>query len=207
VTVRYERLVIQAGSNSFSVSLHPRLTVIAGLGAVERDGLVGELIGALGSSRTGVHAEIVQDDGRHLAVFRPEGGRHRVVDIESATDISKEFTTPAGRIDLLGHAGVELRRARRRMRLGAADLATGTQGAALIRQLAEVDQNRLWSAAEALRRTDDHLQQVAEAVGSAPEDAAVRLMSRSDRIERIVEVISPLNGAILSEKVDPAEAQ
>ncbi|HEY2814563.1 MAG TPA: hypothetical protein VGJ03_13950 [Acidimicrobiales bacterium] len=165
--------MIQAGSNSFSLSLHPRLTVIAGLGGLERDGLIGELIGALGSSRTGVHAEIIQDDGRHLAVFRPEGGRHRVVDIDNASDVSTEFTSPAGRIDLLGHAGIELRRARRRMRLGAGDLATGTQGAALIRQLADVDQNRLWAAAEQLRRTDDHLQQVAEAVGSAPEDAAV----------------------------------
>ena len=83
--VRYERLVIQAGSNSFSLALHPRLTVIAGVGGVERDGLVGELIGALGSSRTGVHAEIIQDSGRHLAVFRPDGGRHRVVDIDNAT--------------------------------------------------------------------------------------------------------------------------
>jgi len=171
--VRYERLVIQAGSNSFSLDLHPRLTVIAGVGKLERDGLVGELIGALGASRTGVHAEIVRDDGRHLAVFRPEGGRHRIVDIGNATDVSKEFTTPEGRLDLLAHAGIELRRARRRMRLAAGDLATGTQGATLIRQLADVDQHRLWAAAENLRRTDDRLQQVAEAVGSAPEDAAV----------------------------------
>ena len=171
--VRYERLVIQAGSNSFSVTLHPRLTVIAGVGPLEREGLAGELIGALGSSRSGVHAELQLDDGRHLAVFRPEGGRHRVVDIDRATDVSREFTTPEGRIDVLAHAGIDLRRARRRLRLGAADLATGTKGAALIRQLADVDQSRLWSAAEQLRRTDDHLQQVAEAVGSAPEDAAV----------------------------------
>jgi hypothetical protein len=177
--VRYERLVIQAGSNSFNLSLHPRLTVIAGVGEMEREGLVGEVIGALGSARTGVHAELITDEGRHLAVFRPEGGRHRVVDIDSATDVSREFTSPEGRIDLLGHTGIELRRARRRMRLGASDLATGTQGAALIRKLADVDQSRLWAAAAQLQRTDDHLQKVAEAVGSAPEDAAV-----IDKIER-----------------------
>src|ERR1700694_4072490 len=46
--VRYERLVIQAGSNSFSLELHPRLTVIAGVGQLERDGLIGEFIGAFG---------------------------------------------------------------------------------------------------------------------------------------------------------------
>jgi len=147
--------------------------VIAGVGRLERDGLIGELIGALGSSRSGVHAELVQDDGRHLAVFRPEGGRHRVVDIDSATDVSRDFTTDDGRIDLLDHAGVDRRRARRRLRLGSGDLATATQGAALVRELAEQDQKKLWTAAEEFRRTDDDLQQVAESVGSAPEDAAV----------------------------------
>jgi hypothetical protein len=176
--VRYERLVIQAGSNSFSLPLHPRLTVIAGVGELERESLIGELIGALGSSRSGVHAELIQDDGRHLAVFRPAGGRHRVVDIESARDVSKEFATPDGRIDLLEIAGVDRRRARRRLRLGSSDLATATQGASLVRELAEQDQMKLWAAAEQMRSTDDDLQQVAESVGSAPEDAAV-----IDRIE------------------------
>ncbi|MEY2432858.1 MAG: thiamine transport system ATP-binding protein [Acidimicrobiaceae bacterium] len=170
--------MIQAGSNSFTLPLHPRLTVIAGLGQLEREGLIGELIGALGSSRSGVHAELMQDDGRHLAVFRPEGGRHRVVDIDSATDVSKEFTTADGRIDLLEHAGVDRRVARRRMRLSSSDLSAASQGATLVRDLAEQDQTKLWAAAEGMRRTDDDLQQVAESVGSAPEDAAV-----IDRIE------------------------
>jgi len=171
--------VIQAGSNSFSLELHPRLTVIAGVGELEREGLIGEFIGALGSSRNGVHAELSQDDGRHLAVFRPAGGRHRVVDISSAVDVSKEFTTEDGRIDLLAHAGVDRRRARRRMRLSSDDLATASHGAHLVNELAEQDQVKLWKAAEEFRRTDDELQQVADSVGSAPEDAAV-----IDRIEQ-----------------------
>jgi hypothetical protein len=165
--------VIQAGSNSFTLPLHPRLTVIAGVGRLERESLIGELVGALSSSRTGVHAELVQDDGRHIAVFRPEGGRHRVVDIDTASDVSKEFTSIDGRIDLLEHHGVDLRRARRKLRMASTDLASGTQGAALVRQLADCDQQKLWAAAENLRHTDDELQQVAEAVGSAPEDAAI----------------------------------
>lgn len=171
--MRYERLVIQAGSNSFTLALHPRLTVIAGVGQLERESLIGELVGALGSSRSGVHAELMQDNGRHLAVFRPAGGRHRVVDIDAAQDVSHEFATGDGRIDLLEIAGVDRRRARRRMRLGSTDLATATQGATVVRDLAEQDQARLWAAAENLRATDDELQQVAESVGSAPEDAAV----------------------------------
>lgn len=180
--------MIQAGSNSFTLPLHPRLTVIAGVGQLERDGLIGELIGALGSSRSGVHAELVQDDGRHLAVFRPAGGRHRVVDIDSAKDVSKEFATPDGRIDLLDHAGID-RRTRKRLRLGSSDLATATQGTALVRELAEQDQTKLWAAAEEMRRTDDELQQVAESVGSAPEDAAVidRIEQRHATFERAQE--------------------
>jgi hypothetical protein len=177
--VHFERLIIEAGSNTFSLALHPRLTVIAGLGQLERDSLMGELVGALGSSRTGVHAEIVEDGGRHLAVFRPEGGRHRVVDIDTAQDVSREFAADDGRIDLLHHHGVELPRARRKMRFGATDLSTGTHGAALIRELAEQDQTKLWLAAKALQGSDDELQRVAEEVGSAPEDAEV-----VDRIEQ-----------------------
>jgi hypothetical protein len=102
-----------------------------------------------------------------------------VVDIDTAQDVSKEFTTRDGRIDLLDIAGVDRRRARRRLRLGSADLATATQGANVVRDLAEQDQTRLWAAAENLRTTEDELQQVAESVGSAPEDAAV-----IDRIEQ-----------------------
>jgi len=177
--VRYERLVIQAGSNSFTLNLHPQLTVIAGVGQLERESLIGELVGALGSSRSGVHAELVQDDGRHLAVFRPAGGRHRVVDIDTAQDVSKQFTTGDGRIDLLEFAGVDGRKARRRLRLSSTDLSTATHGASVVRELAEQDQARLWAAAENLRTTEDELQQVAESVGSAPEDAAV-----IDRIEQ-----------------------
>jgi hypothetical protein len=183
--VLFERLVIEAGTNTFTLPLHPQLTVIAGLGQLERDSLIGEVVGALGSSRSGVHAELVDDVGRHLAVFRPEGGRHRVVDIDAARDVSREFTDAAGRIDLLGHHGVALRDARRKMRFGPTDLTTGTHGAALIRQLADVDQARLWTAAEAMHGSDGDLQRVAEEVGTAPEDAEVvdRIEQRHSQLE------------------------
>jgi hypothetical protein len=177
--VQFERLVIEAGSNTFTLPLHPRLTVIAGVGQLERDSLIGELVGALGSSRTGVHAELIDDAGRHLAVFRPEGAKHRVVDIDTAKDVSREYTSEDGRVDLLHHHGLDLRKARRKMRFSGPDLHTGTQGAALVRELSDKDQAKLWLAAETLRRTDDQLQTVAEEVGSAPEDAEV-----VDRVEQ-----------------------
>jgi len=39
--VRFERLVIEAGSNTVTLDLHPRLTVIAGAGRLEREALIG----------------------------------------------------------------------------------------------------------------------------------------------------------------------
>jgi hypothetical protein len=183
--VHYERLVIQAGDNSFTLDLHPRLTVIAGLGRLERESLIGELIGALGSSRSGVHAELTQDDGRHLAVFRPDGGRHRIVDIDAAADVSGEFRTPDGRIDLLELNGLDTRTARRRMRLSAADLTQGSQSSQIVRQLGGLNQQDLWNLAFQYQQADEVLQNEAEAVGSAPEDAEVieRIEQRHQEFE------------------------
>ena len=56
--MRVERLVIEAGENTLTLDLHPRLTVVAGMGRVERESLVGELIGALGGTRPGLHLEV-----------------------------------------------------------------------------------------------------------------------------------------------------
>ena len=43
--MRVERVVIEAGENTFTLDLHPRLTVVAGMGRVERDSLIGEIVG------------------------------------------------------------------------------------------------------------------------------------------------------------------
>ena len=71
------RMVIEAGRHTIALDLHPKLTVITGVGELERESLAGELLGALGASRPGVHVELTTDDGRHLAVFRPTNGRPR----------------------------------------------------------------------------------------------------------------------------------
>ena len=80
--MHFERLVIEAGDDTFSLDLHRRMTVIAGVGRLEREGLITELIGALGRGRSGVHLEIASDAGARYAIFRPaggppSGGRHR----------------------------------------------------------------------------------------------------------------------------------
>lgn len=48
--MRYERLVIEGGGASYVLDFHPRLTVISGVGQIERDGIVNELVGALGAA-------------------------------------------------------------------------------------------------------------------------------------------------------------
>ena len=171
--MRFERLVIEAGDNTFSLDLHERLTVIAGVGPMEREGLVNELVGALSASRPGVHCEILADNGTRFALFRPNGGHHRVVDVDHAIDVTHRFADARGAIDLLASAGIDVRAARRRMRVTSADLATMSQSDDIVRRLAKLDPVELWSAAKRIQITDQRLADEAAASGSAPEDAEV----------------------------------
>jgi len=195
-------MVIEAGSSTFTLDLHPRLTVVAGLGHLERDALAGELIGALASNRTGVHVEAVEDAGRRLAVFRPNGAPGCVVDVDRAADVTAEFVDGDGRLNLMRRAGLDPASARRKLRFGASDLEAASRGAELVRRLAEADQSRLWAAAETLLATDSALQAEADALGSAPEDAEIierveqrhrdfeAAQARHERIRRLTLAVS-----------------
>ena len=165
--------MIEAGENTLTLDLHPRLTVVGGIGRVEREGLIGELIGALGGSRPGLHLELEERSGRHLAVFRPTSGRPRIVDVDRARDVTAEFTGEDGDCSLLTHLGLDSQGARRVMRFGAADLATSSNRSQAVDVLAALDQRRVWNAADGLRSAEWYLTSEAEAIGSAPEDAAM----------------------------------
>ena len=130
---------------------------------MEREGLVSELIGALGHHRSGVHLELELDDGSPLAVFRPEDGDHRVVSIEHGMDVSAAFAGPDGGIDLLARVGVDTTEARRLMRCTSQDLATSTRHDEHVRHLAAVDQQELWESAERVAATSVELRNAAEA--------------------------------------------
>jgi hypothetical protein len=171
--MRVERLVIEAGDNTLTLDLHARLTVIAGIGRVERESLVGELIGSLAGTRAGLHVELEDRAGRHLAVFRPANGRHRVVDVDQARDVTAELTGTQDGCDLLGPLGLDTTEARRLMRFGPADLAASSHRGQAVEVLASLDQRRVWTAAEALHRAEVELTSESEAIGSAPEDAAM----------------------------------
>ena len=49
--MKFERLVIESGDVQTCLDLHPQLTVLTGLSDLEREGLVGEFVGSLGSAR------------------------------------------------------------------------------------------------------------------------------------------------------------
>ncbi len=59
------------------------------------------------------------------------------------------------------------------MRFGAADLATSSHRGKAVEVLAGLDQRRVWSSAEPLLQAEGELTSEAEAIGSAPEDAAM----------------------------------
>jgi hypothetical protein len=170
--VRLQRLVLHAGGDDdvFALDLHPRLTVVSGAGRLEREGLVNELLGALGSSRPGVHLELTDDRGRDLAVFRPAGARHRVVDVGVGADVTAEFER-GGAIDLLAAAGVAPGTARRTLCIAGSELTSDANQGETIRRLARLPQDRLWDAAEALREVEAELVRYSAKAGSSPEDA------------------------------------
>jgi len=100
-----------------------------------------------------------------------------VIDVGAAKDVTAEFTSGDTFIDLLAPSGLDVRSAKTAMRIGTGDLLTSHERDELIRGLAQVNQNELWVAAEALRQSQRRLDDEAAAVGSVPEDA--------DAIERI----------------------
>ena len=183
--MRFERLVIEADENTFSLEFHPRLTVIGGVGRLEREGLISELVGSLSSSRAGVHAEVAADNGNRFAVFRPYGARARVIDVEASADVSARFADEDGVIDLLSVAGLDTRSAKRRLRLTASDLTTSTHHDQVIRQLAAIDAEVLWPLADRVAETQRILDEEAASTGSVAEDAAVvaRIEERHQQFE------------------------
>lgn len=212
------RMVIEAGRHTIALDLHPRLTVITGLGPVERESLAGELLSALGPSRPGVHIEVVTDDDRHLAVFRPTKGRARLVDVAGAADITPDDAE--GGVDLYARHGLDLISARRALKVTKADLATQARADSVVQRLADVDQTALWAAAARVRVTDEALQAESLAAGTAPEDAeiidriearhaeletALEAMGRAQRLARIVTAVGVL-GCVPAVLVQPVMA-
>ena len=170
--MRFQRLLLESAGATVPVDLHPRLTVVAGVGELERESLVTELLGGLASSRPGTHLEVVDDSGRRLGVMHPSGGgRDRVVELTTQQDVTVEFVDDDGQVNLLAPLGVDLSGARRRCRMTAGDMAALAKVDGAVSALAAHDQDRLWSTAQRVRETSEVLKHEVAAVGVDPEDA------------------------------------
>lgn len=168
--MQFERLVIEAGEHTFSLAFGDALTVIAGVGELEREGLLTELVSAMGTGREGVHLQVCSDAGNRFTIFRPIGGVTRVIDLDSSTDVTASFAAD-GEVDLLRRAGFDTRSARRHMRVTAADLGTRARDDHRVATLASLDQHRLWDVARKVREREERLAAEAAEAGSSLEDA------------------------------------
>src|SRR5437764_7453114 len=151
--MRYQRLLLEYGSLSFTLPLHQRLTVISGVGPQEREGLVGELLGALTGTRRGIRLEVADDRGRELLIER--GGRaedDRLVDLLTGLDLTGELQSSHG--DALAYFGVSDAEARRRCGMTSADVRAAGEGDAIVARLARLPQRPLWEAAERVKAAD-----------------------------------------------------
>jgi hypothetical protein len=155
-----------------AIDLDPRLTVIAGATQLERDALVNELIGSLNSGRPGTHLEFKDDHGVDMAIFRPHGAPHCVVDVERGIDVTARFSVD-GTIDLLTPHGLDPHAARRVIAMDATELRSNALATATVERLAAVDPADLWNQAADVQYTLTDLRQTSEAAGTAPEDAEV----------------------------------
>lgn len=176
--VHFERLTIESGNATFTLQLDPRMTVIAGVGPAEREGLIAELVGGLSSGRSGVHLEICSDAGSRYAVRRPAGGPHRVLDLDEDRDVTAAFTSPDGRVNVLERAGLDVRGAKHAMRVTPTDLTTRSEVEERVLSLAHVEQGRLWDVAEKVK---DRELAVADAAGEIGDPIDATVLSEIER--------------------------
>jgi hypothetical protein len=143
--VLVNRLIIEGEDGAESVDLHPRLTVIGGMSPPARMAFAQLLAGALHGTERGVHAEVTDDSNRRMVIIRPTVGMPRVVDVEAGADVTAQYRTYDGKIDLLansyGRSSIT--------RISADDLTTSASRTDAVRTLSAVEQVALWDAADA----------------------------------------------------------
>jgi hypothetical protein len=169
--MRFERLTLTSGSTSVSMPFHPRLTVVAGVGQLERDSIATELFGALSGTKRRSRLELVDDRGRRLVVERHENdpGLDRVLDAATGADVTKELRTPDGRVDLLAVNGLTLTDVTQRARISATDLNPGADAG--LARLARHDQAVLWATADRVLSTEAIAKAEAATIGGSEADA------------------------------------
>jgi hypothetical protein len=152
--MRIDRLEVATSTDTMEMRLHPRITLVSGLGQLERDALTAEIAAALGTGRPGLNAELLEDTGRILMVQRPIDGPSRVIDALNEEDISEFFRTEDGSISIAGALGVDQDDLRSFLRLGLTSMKAEKNVDDLIRRLGRLDQDKLWAAALTLAEVE-----------------------------------------------------
>ncbi|NNE94679.1 MAG: hypothetical protein HKN24_01475 [Acidimicrobiales bacterium] len=152
--MRIDRLEVATSTDSMEMRLHPRITLVTGLGRLEREALTAEIATVLGTGRPGLNAELLEDTGRILLVERPIDGPPRVVDALNGENVSESFRTENEAISIAGSLGVRQTDLRSFLRLGAVNLKEEEHRDELIRRLGRLDQDRLWAAALTLAEVE-----------------------------------------------------
>jgi hypothetical protein len=182
--MRISRLVIESDKRNFTLDLHPRCTVIAGLGPAENDALIKEFTSAIGPGRAGVHLELTDDDANKLAVFRPATSRHRVIDVGRSADLTEHYRKRDGNVDLLHANGTSTHEARDHLVLAPSHLPRSDTTDPVIRKLASLDQKVLHAAMKKLEAAEKRLAKFTEA---DPDDSHTEAVDRVEALHAELE--------------------
>ena len=177
--MRIDRLELATPSETVELPLHPRITIVTGLGPLEREALTAEILSAIGPGRPGLSVDVVTDEGRILAIRRPIVGSPQVLDALDGTDVTTEFAEGTT-VDLLSRVGISKHLVREKLRVGPRDLQTETQHDERITRLAVQDQADLWSRATALAEVEV---EIARNRGKASSAIPTKLDNMVDLIE------------------------
>ncbi|NNF54540.1 MAG: hypothetical protein HKN03_08875, partial [Acidimicrobiales bacterium] len=196
---------VATSTDKMEMRLHPRITVVTGLGQLERDALTAEIATALGPGRPGLNVELLEDSGRILLVERPIDGEGRIVDALNHDDVSDSFRTANGSVSIAGALGVARNDLRSFIRLGPTSLLSEQHTDTLIRRLGRLDQDRLWSAALTLAEVEVEVARQAgesedspslEAYVDAIEDCHLSVERARERVENTRAALTASSAAL-----------
>jgi len=188
--VRLSRLIIEGNQNRVSLTLHPKLTMVAGVPGPVRAHLVDEILGGFTSARSGVHLEMVNGSGRRITVVRPTDAPHRVTAPDEKIDLTEDFRDSAGRTDVLARYGIDSASAHRVLHVGPEAVRHVTVDDADIARLSCLDQSALWSMAARVQVTQAEFQTLSDEIARCDDsdaEAVATIEKRHQSVEAAVE--------------------
>lgn len=151
--MRIDRIELATSNDRVELRLHPNLTVVTGLGRLEREALTNEIFGAIGAGRPGLSLDVVADNGRFLEVHRPLEGPASVRDARTCQDLTESFLQGES-VDILRSLGLSRAEARELLHFGQRNLRSTEDLDHTVARLAAIDQDELWSAAISLAEVE-----------------------------------------------------